>query len=80
MEENLNRDPAVGLHGIWSNRSCFFPAFQAPKAPVKKGQPKKVAAVPAAIRKKVEKTKKEVNPLFEKRAKNYGIGMVFRFC
>ncbi|XP_055342578.1 60S ribosomal protein L7a-like [Paramacrobiotus metropolitanus] len=45
----------------------------APK-PVKKGGAKKVAAVPAAIRKKTEKPKKETNPLFEKRPKNFGIG------
>jgi large subunit ribosomal protein L7Ae len=45
----------------------------APK-PVKKGPAKKVAAIPAAIRKKTEKTKIEVNPLFEKRPKNFGIG------
>lgn len=45
----------------------------APK-PVKKGASKKVAAVPAAIRKRIEKPRKEVNPLFEKRPKNFGIG------
>jgi len=43
-------------------------------APAKKGASKKVAAIPAAIRKKTEKPRKEVNPLFEKRPKNFGIG------
>merc|ERR1719463_505991 len=38
----------------------------------KKGK-KKVAAVPAAMR-KAEAPKKVVNPLFEKRPKNFGIG------
>jgi len=47
----------------------------APKTVAKKGgTSKRPAPVPAAIRKKVIKTKKEVNPLFEKRPKNYGIG------
>jgi len=45
----------------------------APK-PVKKSGAKKVAAIPAAIRKKEAKPKREVNPLFEKRPKNFGIG------
>jgi len=45
----------------------------APK-PVKKGASKKVAAIPAVIKKKIEKPKIEVNPLFEKRPKNFGIG------
>lgn len=45
----------------------------APKT-VKKGSSKKVAAIPAAIKKKIEKPKVEVNPLFEKRPKNFGIG------
>jgi len=45
----------------------------APK-PAKKGPAKKVAAIPAIIKKKIEKQRVEVNPLFEKRAKNFGIG------
>lgn len=47
----------------------------------KKVAGKKVAAAPLAV-KKVE-VKKVVNPLFEKRVKNYGIGMyktVMNFC
>ena len=47
--------------------------FQAPKV-VKKGIAKKIAAVPAAMKKRVEKEKTEVNPLFERRPKNFGIG------
>lgn len=42
----------------------------APKT--KKGGKKKVAAPPAVVRK--QEQKKQVNPLFEKRPRNYGIG------
>jgi len=43
-----------------------------PASKVKKGK-KKVAAVPAVAKKPVE-AKKQTNPLFEKRPRNYGIG------
>uniref|UniRef100_A0A915JKT5 60S ribosomal protein L7a n=1 Tax=Romanomermis culicivorax TaxID=13658 RepID=A0A915JKT5_ROMCU len=45
----------------------------APKKIVKGGK-KKVAAPPAALIKKTEEKKKYVNPLFEKRPKNFSIG------
>lgn len=58
--------------------SSFLNLFSQPVSK-KKGAGKKVAAAPLAT-KKVE-VKKVVNPLFEKRPKNYGIGecMLFHF-
>jgi len=38
----------------------------------KKGKGKKVAAAPLAVKR--QEVKRVVNPLFEKRARNYGIG------
>lgn len=40
---------------------------------MKKGKKKKVAAAPSVAKKAIE-TKKAVNPLIEKRPRNFGIG------
>ncbi|XP_052092516.1 60S ribosomal protein L7a-like [Mytilus californianus] len=42
-------------------------------SPIKKGKKKKVASAPSVIKKAIE-TKKTVNPLIEKRPRNFGIG------
>ena len=50
--------------------------LQPVKKKVVKGKKKKVAAAPLKVKKLAEQ-KKVVNPLFEKRPKNFGIGKYF---
>merc|ERR1739838_1275929 len=72
MGEAYNRVVSICLKYFWLR---FIRKLKMPKAAVKgKGKKggKKVAPPPMAVVKKVEK--KPVNPLFEKRPKNFGIG------
>ena len=49
-----------------------YPAFLSAQPKGKKAKGKKVAPAPAVVKK--QEAKKVVNPLFEKRPKNFGIG------
>lgn len=62
-------DPRL-FHNLCLCRVCFFP-FQQPAAK-KTGSAKKPAAAPYS---KGKATKAPKNPLFEKRPRNFGIGM-----
>ncbi|XP_073908764.1 large ribosomal subunit protein eL8 [Castor canadensis] len=61
--------PHKGSVGRWESFNCLFLSAQ-PKG--KKAKGKKVAPAPAVVKK--QEAKKVVNPLFEKRPKNFGIG------
>lgn len=64
------RDPLLFREPLGRRRLNWVFPFAQPKG--KKAKGKKVAPAPAVVKK--QEAKKVVNPLFEKRPKNFGIG------
>ncbi|XP_054076949.1 60S ribosomal protein L7a [Rissa tridactyla] len=62
--------PGLRVHEYWRQKKEECVSYLQPKG--KKAKGKKVAPAPAVVKK--QEAKKVVNPLFEKRPKNFGIG------